>query len=279
MLGEPGAPVGLSGVQGREQHVGDPSSPAPRGADLFPGRNLIAVVQHRPQDTPLVAFHPAEEVGHRNRFRHEIDATRRSSEIPDRRRLMGTRRRRSVMSVGEPAPPPPAFGWRHLSRPVRVLQASRRAAPLWFPVPAERTGRGPFPPPAGNGVVESMVWPPAGDHRYQDGVVRPEMYDVFVQTVASTATTRHHRQRRPRVRRHQRRPVTRPGSPAGDHRLAHHQARCRITSQHSAPGGCSITAWRPGAARYEPHPCGCRRRRLGLSLVAVFGAFWSNYLA
>ena len=95
------------------------------------------------------------------------------------------------MSVGEPAPPPPAFGWRHLSRPVRVLQASRRAALLSFPVPAERTGRGPFPPPAGNGVVESMVWPPAGDHRYQDGVVRPEMYDVFVQTVASTATTRH----------------------------------------------------------------------------------------
>ena len=95
------------------------------------------------------------------------------------------------MSVGEPAPPPPAFGWRHLSRPVRALQASRRAAPLWFPVPAERTGRGPFPPPAGNGVVESMVWPPAGNHRYQDGVVLPEMYDIFVQTVASTATTRH----------------------------------------------------------------------------------------
>jgi len=36
-----------------------------------------------------------------------------------------------------------------------------------------------------------MVWPPAGNHRYQDGVVLPEMYDIFVQTVASTATTRH----------------------------------------------------------------------------------------
>jgi len=141
------------------------------------------------------------------------------------------------------------------------------AAPLWFPVPAERTGRGPFPPPAGNGVVESMVWPPAGDHRYQDGVVRPEMYDVFVQTVASTATTRHHRQRRPRVRRHQRRPVTRPGSPAGDHRLAHHQARCRIDAAsppsiprraraRSQPGG-------PGPLGMNPPLRVCRRRRLG----------------
>ena len=85
LLGETAAPVRLSGVQGREQHIGDPPPPLSRGADLFAGGYFTALVQHRPQDALGVTFHPAKEGGHRNRFPgHSDHPTQRFSEIPDR---------------------------------------------------------------------------------------------------------------------------------------------------------------------------------------------------